>query len=69
MTLALRPGPLNLITDVPGLTVGHVTDEAVRSGATVLRTDGFWAAAHVHRGGGPGTRETCLLYTSDAADE
>lgn len=61
MTLALRPGPLNLITDVPGLTVGHVTDEAVRSGATVLRTDGFWAAAVDVRGGGPGTRETEAL--------
>ncbi|WP_422012884.1 P1 family peptidase [Roseateles sp.] len=61
MTLALRPGPLNLITDVPGLTVGHVTDEAVCSGATVLRTDGFWAAAVDVRGGGPGTRETEAL--------
>ncbi len=58
---ALRPGPLNLITDVPGLTVGHVTDEAVRSGATVLLTDGFWAAAVDVRGGGPGTRETEAL--------
>jgi len=61
MTPALRPGPLNLITDVPGLTVGHVTDEAVRSGATVLRTDGFWATAVDVRGGGPGTRETEAL--------
>ncbi|HEY1130285.1 MAG TPA: P1 family peptidase [Roseateles sp.] len=58
---AFRPGPLNLITDVPGLTVGHVTDEVVRSGATVLRTDGFWAAAVDVRGGGPGTRETEAL--------
>lgn len=61
MTPTCRPGPLNLITDVPGLTVGHVTDEAVRSGATVLRTDGFWAAAVDVRGGGPGTRETEAL--------
>jgi len=61
MTSELRPGPLNLITDVPGLAVGHVTDEAVRSGATVLRTDGFWAAAVDVRGGGPGTRETEAL--------
>lgn len=58
---AARPGPLNLITDVPGLTVGHVTDEAVRSGATVLLVDGFWAAAVDVRGGGPGTRETEAL--------
>jgi len=61
MTSAFRPGPLNLITDVLGLTVGHLTDEAVRSGATVLRTDGFWAAAVDVRGGGPGTRETEAL--------
>ncbi|MFT7773949.1 P1 family peptidase [Roseateles sp.] len=58
---AIKPGPLNLITDVSGLTVGHVTDEAVRSGATVLRTDGFWVAAVDVRGGGPGTRETEAL--------
>ena len=61
MTPVYRPGPFNLITDVPGLTVGHVTDERVRSGATVLRTDGFWAAAVDVRGGGPGTRETEAL--------
>lgn len=58
---APRPGPLNLITDVPGLTVGHVTDDAVRSGATVLLVDGFWAASVDVRGGGPGTRETEAL--------
>ena len=56
-----RPGALNLITDVPGLSVGHVTDERVRSGATVLLPDGFWAAAVDVRGGGPGTRETEAL--------
>lgn len=61
MTSLPRPGLLNLITDVPGLTVGHVTDDTVRSGATVLRTDGFWAAAVDVRGGGPGTRETEAL--------
>jgi L-aminopeptidase/D-esterase-like protein len=33
----LRPGPRNLLTDVPGLTVGNATDEAVRSGVTVVR--------------------------------
>ena len=61
MTAFPRPGPLNLITDVPVLTVGQVTDEAVRSGATVLCTDGFWTAAVDVRGGGPGTRETEAL--------
>lgn len=60
MTLA-RPGALNLITDVPGLTVGHVTDDTVRSGATVVLVDGFWAAGVDVRGGGPSTRETEAL--------
>lgn len=61
MTPDCRPGPLNLITDVPGLSVGHATDEAVRSGATVVLADGFWAAGVDVRGGGPGTRETEAL--------
>jgi len=52
----LRAGPRNLITDVPGLLVGHATDERARSGVTVLQFDG-WAAAVDVRGGGPGTRE------------
>jgi L-aminopeptidase/D-esterase-like protein len=56
-----RPGPLNLITDVPGLRVGHATDPACRSGVTVLLVDGFWAAGVDVRGGGPGTRETEAL--------
>lgn len=56
-----QPGPLNLITDVPGLRVGNATNESVRSGVTVLLVDGFWAAAVDVRGGGPGTRETEVL--------
>ncbi|RQO62492.1 peptidase T4 [Paucibacter sp. KBW04] len=57
----LRPGPLNLITDVPGLRVGHASDEACRSGVTSLLVDGFWAAGVDVRGGGPGSRETEVL--------
>jgi len=56
-----RPGPLNLITDVSGLKVGHATDEHAGSGVTALLCDGFWAAAADPRGGGPGTRETDTL--------
>ncbi len=35
----LRAGPLNLISDVPGITVGHVTraDAQIQTGVTVLR--------------------------------
>lgn len=59
--MLFRPGPRNLITDVPGLAVGHATDERVRSGATVLVCGGDWPAAVDIRGGGPGTRETDAL--------
>ena len=56
-----RPGSRNLITDVAGLKVGHATNEAVRSGVTVLLCESGWAAAVDVRGGGPGTRETDAL--------
>ncbi len=57
----MRPGPKNLITDIPGLRVGNAHDAALRSGTTVLTADRpFVAAVHV-MGGSPGTRETDLL--------
>ena len=57
----MRPGPRNLITDIPGLLVGNAEDHAVKTGATVLLSDTpFTAAVHV-MGGAPGTRETDLL--------
>ncbi len=56
-----RPGPKNLITDIAGLKVGHATNEAVRTGVTVLLSESGWAAAVDVRGGGPGTRETDAL--------
>ena len=51
----------NLITDVPGLSVGHATDRALGSGATAILFDEPAVAALDLRGGGPGTRETELL--------
>lgn len=56
-----RPGSKNLITDVPGLKVGHATSESVRTGVTVALCESGWAAAVDVRGGGPGTRETDAL--------
>jgi len=57
----LKPGKTNLITDVAGLRVGNATDDALKSGATVLLADRpFVAAVHV-MGGAPGARETDLL--------
>lgn len=55
------PGFRNLLTDVPGVRVGHATDDATRSGVTVIRTAGAWAASVDIRGGGPGGRETAAL--------
>ena len=57
----IRPGLLNLITDVEGLTVGHATDEAARTGVTVVRLPGGWTAAADVRGGGPGERDVSVL--------
>ncbi|WP_297508640.1 P1 family peptidase [uncultured Caulobacter sp.] len=57
----LRPGPRNLITDVPGLRVGCVEDEAVRTGVTVVVCPEAWTAAVDVRGGGPAVRETDTL--------
>jgi len=51
----------NLITDVPGLTVGHAGDGKLGSGTTVLVFDRPAVASVDVRGGGPGTRETALL--------
>src|SRR6478735_8914153 len=51
----------NLITDIPGLGVGHAEDAALGSGSTVVVFDAPVVASIDIRGGGPGTRETALL--------
>jgi D-aminopeptidase len=51
----------NLITDVPGVKVGHGTDLRLGSGSTVVLFDEPAVASIDVRGGGPGTRETALL--------
>ena len=56
-----RPGPLNLITDVPGITVGNATDSMNGTGVTAVLLDRAWPAAADVRGGGPGVRETETL--------
>jgi D-aminopeptidase len=55
--MALR----NLITDIPGLRVGHAGDAKLGSGVTVVVFDTAVVASVDVRGGGPGTRETALL--------
>ena len=56
-----RPGPRNLITDVPGLRVGQAQDARVRTGVTVILPDDRAVCAVDVRGGAPGTRETDAL--------
>lgn len=63
-----RPGPRNLITDVPGLAVGQAHDEAVRTGVTVILPDDRAVCAVDVRGGGPGTRETDALSPETLVD-
>ncbi len=51
----------NLITDIPGLRVGHAGDAKLGSGCTAIVFDAAVVASVDVRGGGPGTRETALL--------
>jgi D-aminopeptidase len=55
------PKPRNLITDVPGVLVGHATDLKVGSGTTAIVFEEPAVASADVRGGGPGTRELDLL--------
>ena len=52
---------LNLITDVPGVNVGHAEEAAVASGVTVILLDRDNVASGSIRGGAPGGRDTALL--------
>lgn len=62
-----RPGPLNAITDVAGVAVGHhqrIGRGWLTGTTVVLPPDGTIGGVDV-RGGGPGTRETdCLSPTT-----
>jgi L-aminopeptidase/D-esterase-like protein len=57
----IRPGPLNGLADVAGLTVGHAEDRTVRTGVTVVLADPPALAAADVRGGAPGTVNTDAL--------
>lgn len=56
-----RAGARNLITDVPGISVGQAHDARVRSGVTVILPDRPAVCAVEARGGAPGSRETEAL--------
>ena len=59
----------NLITDVPGIRIGHAEDASVLSGVTVLMADRPLIAAVDVRGGGPGTRETDAVGLAGSVEE
>jgi D-aminopeptidase len=51
----------NLITDVPGLSVGHAEDRQIGSGVSVLLFDRQAVASIAIHGGAPGLRDSALL--------
>ena len=54
-------GLVDLITDVPGVSVGHAQDEALASGVTVVLFDAPATASIAIHGGAPGVRDAALL--------
>ncbi len=61
MLINPAPGPRNLITDVPGIAVGHAQDASLKSGVTVVLGERPMVAGLHIMGGAPGTREAALL--------
>lgn len=57
----MQTGPLNLITDVPGLAIGNADDARLKSGVTVIVPDQPAVASVMVLGGAPGSRDTELL--------
>lgn len=49
------------LTDIPGIRVGHFTDERRPTGCTVILAEGGAVCGVDVRGGSPGTKETDLL--------
>jgi len=67
--MTVKPGDRNLITDVPGLTVGNASDAAIKTGCTVLLgKKPFTCGVHV-MGGAPGSRETDLLAPDKTVEQ
>ncbi|MBW8617495.1 MAG: P1 family peptidase [Hyphomicrobiales bacterium] len=58
----------NLITDVPGLTVGEAHDEAAATGVTAIVFDRPTVASIATLGGAPGLRDTALLEPEMTVD-
>ena len=67
------PGPLNAITDVPGIEVGQYTSTDSKSGGgtgtTVVVSRAGAVGGVSQRGGAPGTRETDLLRPENLVEK
>ena len=59
--IQLKPGPLNALTDVPGIAVGHFTHDRVLRGITAILAEGGAVAGVSVRGSNPGTINTDAL--------
>lgn len=57
-----------MVTDVPGVLVGHWTDEQARTGCTVVVLPEGTVASGEVRGGAPATREFALLDPTRTVD-
>ena len=51
----------NLLTDIPGIAVGHATEAALGSGVTAILFDKPATASAIILGGAPGSRDTAML--------
>jgi L-aminopeptidase/D-esterase-like protein len=59
----------NTITAVPGIEVGHATNEEALTGCTVILCEDGAVGGIDQRGGAPGTRETDLLRPMHMVDK
>lgn len=59
----------NLITDIPGVRVGHADNARVASGVTAIIFDEPATASIDVRGGGPGTRDGALLDPASTVEK
>ena len=70
---AQTPGPLNAVTDVPGIEVGQFTATDASSGGgtgtTVVVSRAGAVGGVSQRGGAPGTRETDLLRPENLVEK
>jgi len=65
----MKPGKLNLITDIAGLCVGNAQDDKINTGVTVLSGNQPFLASVDVMGGAPGTRETDCLAAENLVNQ